>query len=727
LAHIRALKGWCVLPPWLVLLCSLTLQLFPADASAGQRTLAIQAPSSLLACTVARRAIDDTRALLSQSFPGASIVLNRPRTDISLVLPELKAHIPTDKNRGKQALPVSLQSPDQSYHWHSRRDGKRIILHLSAATPEAVACGLYGLLQEQLGIRFIHPRQTIIPVHRQWPLQAKLSFSGRPRFPHQGFHLHTLHPMELTEQLHDPKYSGAFEDVAAYIDWLARNGQNTFQFFLLRGVDPRTWIPHAQRIVTYAHQRGIRCGVEISLAMLQQQAFQAITLLRPFPLYQRQVEKTLAWLFQVPWDFITLESMIGEHLPLMSRILPHAQKHLEQLVANQYKRPLFYATHVISQSGEEKVRRPLCPGSGILIHTVMCYSASEQKAPVYGNLNQQFMLEAAKAESRKRPTWYWPESSYWIGFDTSVPLLLLPYLDSRWEDLKSMHEIGVSGHLTFSSGWEWGYWLMDWSIARWTWTYADDGKVRPASPLSRLAELFPDPIMARQWQRALSLQNRFLKEKELLGLMAASTPFAELPPPLDLPFQPTPSFSYPWLLKEASRNQVAAILKGPVAELAQYASSMEKITDSLALRIRHLHAAGRISTEQAGLAEELNTGLRVTALRAHHRALTLQALAVKRRDDSGAFEQHLALAGRIRCAAQALATQQEGRYRYPVALLARRRTSFTAYPFGYLYPTSTLFFWLREEEQARHERFDPFFMNLWDIRRTLGIESLVFR
>jgi hypothetical protein len=51
----------------------------------------------------------------------------------------------------------------------------------------------------------------------------------------------------------------------------------------------------------------------------------------------------------------------------------------------------------------------------------------------------------------------------------------------------------------------------------------------------------------------------------------------------------------------------------------------------------------------------------------------------------------------------------------------------TAYPFGYLYPASNLFFWEREEEQIQHERFDALFMNLWDMRRTLGLESLFFK
>ena len=70
---------------------------------------------------------------------------------------------------------------------------------------------------------------------------------------------------------------------------------------------------------------------------------------------------------------------------------------------------------------------------------------------------------------------------------------------------------------------------------------------------------------------------------------------------------------------------------------------------------------------------------------------------------------------------------QEGRYRYPVSLIARPRNNLTAYPFGYLYPAAELFFWHREEEQVHRERFDPFFMNIWDFRRTLGLESLLFK
>lgn len=693
----------------------------PVLAQAKTLRISIHSPSAALAAPVSEQAIRDSIGLLGRSFQNAAVGIDLPGADVQILLPGC--------NRTAASAGAATTAPDSSYGWRSTRNGGRTVLRLRATTAEGIACGLYGLLQEKLGIRFYHPRETIIPVYGKWPLPSRFNFSGRPRFEKRGFHLHTLHPMELTEQIHDPNYPHAFEEIKAYLDWLARNGQNTFQFFLLRGIDRAIWPAHARRIVEYAHSRGIRCGVEISLAMIQQQAFQSLTLLRPYPSYSRQVDESLAWLFQAPWDFITLEATMGEHLPFLGMLLPEVQSHLEQQVRERYRAGMLYATHVIRSGDGDKVRRPNLPASGIMIHTVMCYSASEQKAPVYGNPNQRFMLEAARAESGRRETWYWPESSYWIGFDTSVPLLLLPYLDSRWSDIEAMERIGIKGHLTFTSGWEWGYWLVDWSIARWSWDYADNWILRPTSPLSRLTELFSDPGMSRLWKEALELQNRYLKGRELLRYVTALTPFSELPHPFDKPFQPEPGFRYAWLLEGAGQKEADTILAGPVADLESYSSRMGGVVHELDKRISLMQPGSR----EALLAREVARGLMVTALRARHRALTIRALLARRGEHAGhlphsrASEPLLEKARLVRLEAMQLVVRQEKVYRYPVEKIARRRASMTAYPFGYLYPASVLFFWEREEEQVRRERFDARFMNLWDMRRTLGLESLLFR
>ncbi|MDD2850881.1 MAG: hypothetical protein PHY09_03155 [Desulfuromonadaceae bacterium] len=705
---------------------------FTSLSYAKRLTISIDAPVSLYFNPVVNLAVAEAAELLRKSFPSARVFHNNHSSQIKIKLPDVASNrdycVP-----GPSVRPYLCTSvPDASYRWVSVNSGGAITLKLEVVSPEGVAAGLYGLLQEKLGFRFYHSRNSIIPTFHAWPLPDQFTFSGTPRFEKRGFHLHSQHPIELTEQLCNPLYPNAFADVKNYIDWLARNGQNTFQFFLLREVDRKTWPEHARRIVDYAHSRGIRCGIQISLSMIQQQAFQAITLLRLYPSYQQQVDDTLAWLFQAPWDYVSLDVTLGEHLPFLDKLFPDVQMHIEQQVEKRYCARLMYATHVIGSNNGGKVRRPKLPNSGIMIHTVMCYSASEAKAPVYGNENQCFMLEAAQVESKRRETWYWPESSYWVGFDSSVPLFLLPYLDARWSDIETMAQIGVSGHLTFTSGWEWGYWLIDWSIARWSWTLKDNGRERTTSPLSRLAELIGDRELQQLMGKALALQNSYLKDRELLRFMSALTPFSELPHPFDKPFQPEPKFRYKWLLNDATPTEAAEAVKQPLADLEMYSERMGELMDHMDKMIERLRSTGHFPETEISILEELERGLRVTALRAGHRALTLRAILATRDEQTGKSDHSrsselLSRAGLVRQQAQVIVHRQEELYRFPVEQIARRRTSLTAYPFGYLYSASNLCFWEREEEQVRHERFDALFMNLWDMRRTLGLGSLFLK
>lgn len=455
--------------PLLAVWISLTLLLLPHGAEAGERpsspgpseagSISISAPDSLLERPVARHAVRDFVGLLRQGFPRATVTLNDPRARVRIVIAE-PASLPISTSRhpaargGNSLLPI----PDSSYRWTSRREGKHIVLTLRAASPEGTACGLYGLLQEKLGFAFIHPRRTIIPSHGRWPLRLSFTWGAMPRFEKRGFHLHTLHPVELAEQFNNPGHPRAFSDIREYLDWLARNGQNVMQFQLLRGAVTDRWTEHANRIVRYGHDRGIKVGVAFSLSMIQQRSFQAVNLFRPFPSYRNGIDAALHRLFRVRWDFATVDFTMGEHLPDLAELLPGTRDHLIRQVTGKYRTPLLHSTHVIRRN---ETAAPHRPGTGILIHTVMNYAVTDPKAPVYGNDNLRFMLDRAAREHSSRETWFWPESSYWIAYDSPVPLLLLTYLDARWRDMDTMEEIGVPGHLTFSSGWEWGYWLID--------------------------------------------------------------------------------------------------------------------------------------------------------------------------------------------------------------------------------------------------------------------------
>lgn len=737
----RQKTGDALYPPAIFYLLILSISVLfllavpPENAHAeDQEKIAIIVAADLMKVPVVSLAVQDTIELLRKGFPGASIILNNPGARVRIVLPDSE-QIGQSNRRCKTPRRnyATLPAPQQDYQWSSAPGRNGIDLKLHASSPHGIASGLYGLLQEHLGFRFIHPRQTLFPHHTRWPLPAHFSMQANPRFEKRGFHLHTLHPTELAEQLNNPRVANSFSDVQEYLNWLARNGQNVVQFYLLRDAVTNEWTNHAKRIVNYAHDRGIMAGVAISLSMIQQRAYQLIKLLKPVPSYRRCIDKSLSKLFRVPWDFVTLELTMGEYLPDLGSLLPDTRDYLVGQITARYRTKLFFTTHVIRRTDQAihpptSGQRLTAPGTGILIHTVMNYSLSDLDAPVYGNKNLTFMRDRTITENQHRETWYWPESSYWIAYDNPVPLFLLTYLDARRCDIATMEKIGVAGHLTFSSGWEWGYWLVDWSIARWSWNYAVNGTAAAQDPLSTLAELLPSLTMTALWREALELEKLYLKKKELIRYMAAATPFSEFPPPLRKSFQPAPEAGYGKFSRGTSGDD-RITLQDDLENLEEYSVCLERIVNRMSAEMTRIYAGnGGTQSDCFAIASELKTCLAVSALRARHRALTLRALIEPDKPGGPRARkvQLLQQAAAVRMKGLELVRSQEYRYRYPVAMIARQRDSMTAYRFGYLYPVSTLFFWKREEEQVRHGRFDPFYMNLWDFPRILGLGSLFF-
>jgi hypothetical protein len=686
-----------------------------SDLSPQTTSISIIASAPLLKNPITSASILDSLELLRRAFPKSPVRLNDPASEVIIELPSLRDEADHAQRIGTRNPHHQLVYPAHDYTWHSRTEAGRTILTLASPSYQGVCFGLYGLLQEKLGFRFIHPKQSIIPRYDQWPLAPEFRWKAVPRFQKKGFHVHTLHPVELTEQLHNRDYPGALNDVKEYIDWLVRNQQNLFQFFLLRGVDHTRWISHAREIAQYAHSRGVLIGVEVSLAMLQQKAFQLVKLLRPWP-YKRQADTALAWLMQVPWDFVTVDFTMGEYLPDLGGLMPGLKDHVLDEISTRYRGKTMTTTHVI-RCPETGGQLRTGAGRGVLIHTVMCYSLKEP-APVYGNQNQGHMLTLAQREIGDRETWYWPESAYWVAFDNSVPLLLLPYLDARFTDMAAMERVGAEGHLTFSSGWEWGYWLIDWSVARWAWQYKENGRPVRIDPLTRLRDLFPDERSRRLWEKALALQKEYLKDNALMPFFSAADPSAELFWPFNKPFAPRLPFTLCWLRDSASKQDIEKIEAGPIAGLREYSRRMHACVHQLRSR--------NFAFDDIGA--ELTDALEVTALRAEHRALTLRALIVSRRSGKSRGDTNALLvqAADVRGRAMDIVRRQEQRYRYPLELIASKRKDFTAYHFGYLYPVNELHFWKREEEQVRNKRFDAFFMNVWNFRRVVGIESLAW-
>src|SRR5690606_30691279 len=132
----------------------------------------------------------------------------------------------------------------------------------------------------------------------------------------------------------------------------------------------------------------------------------------------------------------------------------------------------------------------------------------------------------------------------------------MPYLSARLEDIQEMEKIGLEGHLTFSSGWEWGYWLFDWSIARWSWQFIQNEDSVKNYPTQYLDDLFPQENLQTFFKKQLTLQQTYIKDSNMIQYLAASSVTDEMWGKLNLPLQPRPQWKYKWLMNKADKEAV---------------------------------------------------------------------------------------------------------------------------------------------------------------------------
>ncbi len=686
---------------WLPFFCIFVFLLNP-KMGLGQKTIGIIIPDNLRTNEIINSGLQDFKNLMAKSVEV--IFLENERGDFNFTL-QLNSEIKGSRSFDADFPVVSY--PQHAYNW----TGNGTDFLLQSASVQGLHFGLFGFLEEKMGFRFIHPRETIIPdFGNDFPSIEKFSYSAEPVFLKKGFHLHTMHPLELTEQLHNHLIKGGIDDIKEYVDWLARNGQNYFDFSLMREIDIYHWPAYAKQFVDYAHSRGILVGLELSLHMIQQQVFQLIKYPpTSFKSYQKQIDKNLEKLFVAPWDFINLDLTTAEFVGGMDKQKNRLKYYLVNTIKDKYNSNVLLRKHVVNEDNHVgkvsqiyDVKQEEDRHIGILLHTVMFYSLTEDKARVYENENFQHVLKDLIKESKRRDSWYYPESAYWITFDNSVPMFLLPYLSARFNDIKTCEEIGVFNHVTFTSGWEWGYWLFDWSIARWSWKRSHTGW-SVQEPLVHLLGVEKSRTLITQ----LEIQEYYLKEMELMRYLCPFTITDEIPRSIRKTFQPRPDWDYKDLTNASTELQ-NEIMGDVIPKLNEFADeSLNKMRSYYELKMFN----------------EFLDGITITALRAQHKAKTLEALLTYNYKDGNAKKvQLLNEAERIRMQAQHIVSNREKDYRYDLKYIARPHQSFTAYHYGYLYFVSDLHFWKREEEQARQKKFGINFMNKWPVWRILGVE-----
>ena len=539
----------------------------------------------------------------------------------------------------------------------------------------------YGL--HRLGFLFPHPRRQLSPTAEGLRAHCGEHWLWRPRFKYRGFHLHTQHPSEWLHGFLMNRPEVADDTVR----WLARNGQNVLQLVLLRPGDDQA--NSLRRPLKLARALGLTRGLSVSFAQIQQKSFRLIPGRLTLPGVSALAEATQLQALRAAisrlnatqaFEFLSFDPGSSEFTSSdFERNLSWMRAASQALTASGHS--MFVKVHVSSNQVDPHygnfnfLPKYAPPEVGVLPHTVMFYGLGDKYAPVYGRHDFADLVKFMGDVQGARESWYFPETSYFIGMDIDVPLLLTDTLKARADDLDRVEAMGVDGTLVFSTGQELGYWLLDWTAALLTF---EDYRGDPLAALKLLGE---DP---RVWAPILDYQTRYLKDARLYETITAANLMDELP----------------WVGHPIHERTILAKLarKSHRAELARQRAGLAAAVAALP-EVTGVHS------------EELRTLLEVTAGRVRFAHAIREALWFGRHSPEGGSALALARAARIRALA-ALDAWIPRYSRYPELPLFERHANPTSYGFGYGYPARTLHYWEREERQVRTGNFNPFFLNL---------------
>jgi hypothetical protein len=604
----------------------------------------------------------------------------------------------------------------ESFRLRRARLGDRPALVLVGADARGTQYGTYDWL-ERLGFRFFHPEQTYVPTldDISWP--KSLDTYEAPSWPRRGFHIHTMHPIEASEFLlvESPRHARYAKNL---IDWLVRNKQNYWQFELLRTVDYDELVDYYTDLVAYSHDRLVDAGLVVTWIFQQQKAWKLL----PNGLFEHDaaLRAGLDQLLQVPWDHLNLEMGSTEFTSVSDTLQVAWMNNTVEYLAAQY--PNTEASVKVHCSSDQTaphyddinfnfLAQFADERMAVYPHTVMYYDL-EGRAPVYNNPDFSELYEwLLSILPSNRKVYYYPETAYWCSFDIDVPLFLPVYLYNRWKDIALLADLGLDGHVDFTSGHEWGYWLNDWAVARFTWDSGQDW----TAALADFADVFgpAGPAVQDALRRLTLLQERLLIGRNLASYLAGQDTWDELGYLFGTATHPKPVLFAE--LYRFDETRLAQFAGGTLAELAELTAASADLLDDVS------SVADLVPAGARAWYEELVDGFRVDLQRASH-AYHLWAGAVARRtqelglDPNGETEAeaHFTQARAITALFVQTVRGREAHYRYPLFYSSGWKRSVTSYDFRYLYQASTAYWYKRYERQAIDKNFNPLLMNLID-------------
>jgi len=572
---------------------------------------------------------------------------------------------------------------------------------VTARTATGAMYGLYHVAMD-LGARWFHPEESAFVPYAgdALPDYGKDSVHA-PSFARRGFHHHTQHPIIASDVLLRPGDDGFRAYASRLIRYLARNRQNTLSFHLLKTVDLDAWVPYMADIAEEAAAHGVTVGCVLSFADQQQNNFKLLDLEAAAPAAQ-QITAGLDRVLAAGLGFVTFQIGTSEFtkppdaqvITWLDTAVAHLRDRWPGVVPAAW---IHIPCDVLDDAGGYFFHLPLQADVdlGAWVHTTMYYSLG-RPAPVYGCEDFDHQLDfVAAAGDQGRTQIFFPETAWWLGFDSNLPLVLPITGRSREEDIQRFAQSGqapgpMSGHITFTTGREWTFWQYDHYLTRATW----DAAVTWDAYTAWLAPIYGDhaDAVATATKAWTDRQVRDLYDTDalLLFYLTGELPQDELGEAAGiLARRPKLSFQKVLRFDDAAYQ---AWLDGDIAHLTEMKGAYQAILDQLPAPTAGDNA----------LYAELYAGYHIFVQRIDH-ALTLYAgVGAARGDDRDGAEAKLAAAEAITAAVLAQVHAEEAHYRYPAALLTEEKPeSLTSYPFGYLWETSTGYFWSRRDEQLR--------------------------
>jgi hypothetical protein len=565
-----------------------------------------------------------------------------------------------------------------------------------------LAFGAYALLEE-LGARFFHPLDEIVPALSHPVVPYSMHITRAAAFRTRGLQLHTLHPIEYFHVFNEPS-DEHFAEAKRFVDWLVKTGQNYFQWVELATVDWASWQPYAQSIVDYAHSRGVRVGANIQVwggASLQNN----YVLVTDATNWQPQMDAGLDKIMTIGWD--TLELALGEFVSAdpqevidwlneaVQHVLsahPNVEVDVQNHVGNysnlyvQYQGQTVYYYH-LPQFADARL--------GQTVHTLSLFDLYRDWA-TYAHPDFHFQHDYILQELPTRRVSYFPESAYWISADIDVPLFLPEFLQARWNDIHGLvsdvTKAGLpplEGHLMFSSGQEWNYWLTDYLTAKMLW--------EPMQPLSYFIDHYANAFgscgadIGSAVSSLVDLQNHYLFDERLLPYVQGEN--ATVDEGYLLGYETHPKrVAFETVLAMAPPDR-ADFVANVVSEVEAYAAAIQPLEDAVAARCRGADAS------IASFCGELWDGIEIDRLRASQSAALYRSILDLAAGGDGKAD--LARAQSFTSLAAQVIARREPHYRFPLHDLVDSYPNATAYAFGYLRTAHTLCYWTRQEMQVQ--------------------------